>query len=161
MIGGNLCHEVREGLVGNGINSHSWKLLFQLGVPIILDVVVSPARQADMFHCFQSCRRKGTTTPTEATEADCYNQRQLRVRTPFANLALPELTHSEGHICLAAKGRQTRTDSYWLSALNMPLVCLPCWKEIFSFSMFIRIEQAPGGCPMAKVTSHPVRGHTS
>ena len=77
--------------------------------------------------------KEGALRKTEEEEADLDNQRKLRVCTPTnssANLALSELTHSEGNICLAAKGRAIREASYRLSVLNMLLVCLP-FSSIF------------------------------
>lgn len=41
--GGDLGDEVREGLVGDGVDPHPGELLLELGVPMVFDVVVGPA----------------------------------------------------------------------------------------------------------------------
>jgi hypothetical protein len=48
--GGDLGHEVGEGLVRDGVDAHPGQLLLELGVPVVLDVVVRPPRQLRRDH---------------------------------------------------------------------------------------------------------------
>ncbi|BAS89639.1 Os04g0470650, partial [Oryza sativa Japonica Group] len=48
--GGDLGHEVREGLVRDGVDAHPGQLLLQLRVPVVLHVVVRPPRKLRRDH---------------------------------------------------------------------------------------------------------------